>query len=183
MLIKTVFAGFGGQGVLSMGYVLAYAAMVENLQVTYLPAYGAEVRGGTANCTVAISNGEIASPIASSPDNVIVMNNPSLEKFQHQILSGGGMFINSNLVEEKPVRGDIVLYEIPCSDLAHSLGSDQSANMIMLGGFIEKTGLVKLDSARSAIGDVFKVKQKAKKANLLALDAGVAYMKESGGKP
>jgi 2-oxoglutarate ferredoxin oxidoreductase subunit gamma len=182
MLIKTIFAGFGGQGVLSMGYVLAYAAMVEGLQVTYLPSYGAEVRGGTANCTVAVSNEEIASPIASAPDNVVVMNNPSLEKFQHQILTGGVMFINNNLVASRPVRGDIVLYEIPSNDLAHELGSEQSANMVMLGGFIEKTGLVKLESIRSAISDVFKEKKKAKEMNLKALDVGFDYMRKNGGK-
>lgn len=182
MLIKTVFAGFGGQGVLSMGYVLAYAAMIEGLQVTYLPAYGAEVRGGTANCTVAISNEEIASPIASSPDNVVVMNNPSLERFQHQILTGGVMFINGNLVEQRPIRGDIVLYKIPCNDLAHSLGSDQSANMVMLGGFIEKTGLVKFESVQGAISDVFKDKKNAKEVNLEALSVGYDYMKNNGGK-
>jgi len=182
MLIKTVFAGFGGQGVLSMGYVLAYAAMIEELHVTYLPSYGAEVRGGTANCTVAISSEEIASPIASSPDNVVVMNNPSLEKFQHQILTGGVMFINSNLVEQRPLRGDIVLYEIPCNDLAHTLGNDQSANMVMLGGFIERTGLVKLESVRGAISGVFKEKKKAKEMNLKALNVGYDYMKNNGGK-
>ncbi len=180
MLIKTVFAGFGGQGVLSMGYTLAYTAMIEGLQVTYLPSYGAEVRGGTANCTVAVSNEEIASPIASSPDNVVVMNNPSLEKFQHQILTGGVMFINRNLVEQRPVRGDIVIYEIPSNDLAHELGSDQSANMVMLGGFIEKTGLVKLKSVQDAISDVFKEKEKAKEMNLKALIVGYEYMKKRG---
>ena len=177
MLIKTVFAGFGGQGVLSMGYVLAYAAMIEGLQVTYLPSYGAEVRGGTANCTVAVSNEEIASPIASTPDNVVVMNNPSLEKFQHQILTGGVMFLNSDLVEQRPIRGDIIVYEIPCNDLAHELGSDQSANMVMLGGFIQQTGLVKLESVQDAISDVFKEKKKAKEMNLKALIVGYDYMK------
>ncbi len=181
MLIKTIFAGFGGQGVLSMGYVLAYAAMVEELHVTYLPAYGAEVRGGTANCTVAISTEEIASPIASAPDNVVVMNNPSLERFQHQILTGGVMFVNSNLVEQRPVRGDIVLYEIPCNDLAHQLGSEQSANMVMLGGFIEKTRLVKMKSVQHAINDVFKEKKKALETNLKALQLGFDYMKKNGG--
>ena len=182
MLIKTIFAGFGGQGVLSMGYVLAYAAMVEGLQVTYLPSYGAEVRGGTANCTVAVSDEEIASPIASAPDNVVVMNNPSLEKFQHQILTGGVMFVNNNLVESRPVRGDIVLYEISCNDLAHELGSERSANMVMLGAFIEKTGLVKMENVRDSISDVFKEKKKAKEMNLKALDVGFDYMRKNGGK-
>src|SRR4030042_214486 len=99
MLIKTIFAGFGGQGVLSMGLNLAQAAMLEGKNVTYLPAYGAEVRGGTANCTVAIGDEEIASPVASSPDFVVALNQPSVVRFQNQIQSGGLLFINSSLVE------------------------------------------------------------------------------------
>src|SRR4030043_467215 len=99
MLIKTIFAGFGGQGVLSMGLNLAQAAMMEGKNVTYLPSYGVEVRGGTANCTVAISDEEIASPVASSPEFVVVMNQPSVVRFQNQIQSGGILFVNSSLVE------------------------------------------------------------------------------------
>jgi len=98
MLIKTIFAGFGGQGVLSMGLSLAQAAMREGKNVTYLPAYGAEVRGGTANCTVAISDEEIASPVASSPEFVIAMNQPSMMRFQHQLQSGGMFFLNSSVL-------------------------------------------------------------------------------------
>src|SRR4030043_592849 len=99
MLIKTIFAGFGGQGVLSMGLTLARAAMEEGKNVTYLPSYGVEVRGGTANCTIAISDESIASPVASSPEFVVVMNQPSLFKFQNQIESGGVLFVNASLVE------------------------------------------------------------------------------------
>ena len=99
MLVKTIFAGFGGQGVLSMGRNLAQAAMLEERDVTYLPAYGAEVRGGTANCTVAISDEEIASPVASSPEFAVVMNYPSLVRFQNQLESGGLLFVNSSLIE------------------------------------------------------------------------------------
>jgi 2-oxoglutarate ferredoxin oxidoreductase subunit gamma len=94
MLIKTIFAGFGGQGVLSMGLSLAQAAMVEGKYVTYLPSYGVEVRGGTANCTVAISDEEIASPVASAPEFVVAMNQPSLIRFQNQVQSGGVLFFN-----------------------------------------------------------------------------------------
>src|SRR5512136_1824699 len=99
MLIKTVFAGFGGQGVLSMGLGLAQAAMVEGKHVTYLPSYGVEVRGGTANCTVVISDEEIASPVASAPEFVIAMNQPSLVRFQNQVQSGGILFFNSSLIK------------------------------------------------------------------------------------
>src|SRR4030042_6022522 len=99
MLVKAVIAGFGGQGILSMGLNLAQAAMLEGKYVTYLPSYGAEVRGGTASCTVAISDEEIASPVASSPEFVVVMNLPSLVRFQNHIQSGGVLFVNSSLVE------------------------------------------------------------------------------------
>ena len=102
MLVKTIFAGFGGQGVLSMGLNLAQAAMLEGKNITFLPSYGAEVRGDTAHYTVAISDEEIASLVASSPELVVVMNKPSLVKFQNQIQSGGLFFINSSLIEVEP---------------------------------------------------------------------------------
>ena len=105
MLIKSIFSGFGGQGVISMGLSLAHAAMLEDKYVTYLPAYGAAMRGGTANCTVAISDEEIASPVASAPDFIVVLNQPSLFRFQNQIQSGGIFFINSSLVEAEIARG------------------------------------------------------------------------------
>src|SRR5512142_2200377 len=116
MLIKTVFSGFGGQGVRSMGLNLAQAAMMEGKYVTYLPAYGAEVRGGTANCTVSISDEEIASPVAYSPAFVVAMNQPSMVRFQNRIQSGGVMFLNSSLVQEAPNRGDIEVVNIPAND-------------------------------------------------------------------
>ena len=111
MLIKTIFAGFGGQGVLSMGLSLAQAAMREGKHVTYLPAYGAEVRGGTANCTVAISDEEIASPVASSPEFVVAMNQPSMVRFQHRLQSGGMLLLNSSLIDAQVMRGDIEVAE------------------------------------------------------------------------
>ncbi len=104
MLVKTIISGFGGQGVLSIGLSLAQAAMLEGKHVTYLPSYGAEVRGGTANCTVAISDEEIASPVASAPEFVVVMNQPSLMRFQNQIQSGGVLFLNSSLVQAEISR-------------------------------------------------------------------------------
>src|SRR4030042_4505559 len=118
MLIKTVIAGFGGQGVMSIGLNLAQAAMQEGKSVTYFPSYGAEVRGGTANCTVAISNEEIASPVASSPDFVVAMNYPSLIRFQNQIQSGGAFFVNSSLIDAEILRGDIDIIKVPASGIA-----------------------------------------------------------------
>ena len=109
MLIKTIFSGFGGQGVIMMGYLLAVAGMYEDKNVTCLPSYGAEVRGGTANCTVVIADEEIASPVASEPEFAVLMNNPSLFRFQNQVQSGGTLFLNSSMIESRPVRGDLDL--------------------------------------------------------------------------
>jgi 2-oxoglutarate ferredoxin oxidoreductase subunit gamma len=172
MLIKTIFAGFGGQGVLSMGLNLAQAAMLEGKNVTYLPAYGAEVRGGTANCTVAIGDEEIASPVASSPDFVVALNQPSVVRFQNQIQSGGLLFINSSLVETEITRGDINAVKIPASKIAEELGSPKSVNMVMLGAFIRKSNVVSMSSIVAGLKDALKGKQKLIAINEKALMAG-----------
>jgi len=172
MLIKTIFAGFGGQGVLSMGLSLTQAAMLEGKSVTYLPSYGAEVRGGTANCTVAISDEEIASPVASSPEFVVAMNQPSVVRFQNQIQSGGILFINSSLVEIEVKRGDVNIVKVPASSIAEKMGSPKSANMVMLGALIKKTNLVSLSSIIAGLSDTLKGKQKLVAINEKALNAG-----------
>jgi 2-oxoglutarate ferredoxin oxidoreductase subunit gamma len=172
MLIKTVFAGFGGQGVLSMGLSLAQAAMLEGKNVTYLPSYGAEVRGGTANCTVAVSDEEIASPVASSPDFVVAMNQPSLVRFQNQIQSGGVLFINSSLIEAEILRGDIEIVRVPANSIAEELGSPKSANMVMLGAFTKKSNLVSIASVIEELKSTLKKKQKLIAINQKALMAG-----------
>jgi 2-oxoglutarate ferredoxin oxidoreductase subunit gamma len=146
MLIKTIFAGFGGQGVLSMGLNLAQAAMLEDRYVTYLPAYGAEVRGGTANCTVSVSDEEIASPVASAPTFVVAMNQPSMIRFQNKIHSGGVFFLNSSLIKEQVSRGDMEIVNVPANAIAEQMGNVRSANMIMLGAFIKKSNIVHLES-------------------------------------
>ncbi len=172
MLIKTVFAGFGGQGVLSMGLNLAQAALMEGKNVTYLPSYGVEVRGGTANCTVAISDEEIASPVASSPDFVVAMNQPSLVRFQNQVHSGGVLFLNSSLIEAQISRGDIEIVAVPANSMAEELGNPQSANMVMLGAFIKKSNLVSLSTLIEALGKTLKKKEKLAAINKKALMAG-----------
>jgi 2-oxoglutarate ferredoxin oxidoreductase subunit gamma len=172
MLIKTIFAGFGGQGVLSMGLNLAQAAMLEGKNVTYLPAYGAEVRGGTANCTIAVADEEIASPVASSPDFVVALNKPSVLRFQNQIQSGGLLFLNSSLVEVEITRGDISIVKVPASQIAEQLGSPKSANMVMLGAFIKKSNLVSMPSIFKGLKDALKGKQKLIAVNEKALMAG-----------
>jgi 2-oxoglutarate ferredoxin oxidoreductase subunit gamma len=133
MLIRTIFSGFGGQGVLSMGYTIANAAMIEGKHVTYLPSYGVEVRGGTANCTVVVSDEEVASPVASEPEFVVVMNQPSFVRFQSILPAGGLICVNSSMVDTSSARGDIEVVAIPTSELAEQLGTVKVANMVMLG--------------------------------------------------
>jgi 2-oxoglutarate ferredoxin oxidoreductase subunit gamma len=174
MLIKSIFAGFGGQGVLSMGLNLAQAAMVEGKHVTYLPAYGAEVRGGTANCTVAVADEDIASPVASSPEFVVVMNKPSMTRFQNVLESGGVMFVNSSLIDGEVTRGDIEVIKVPANALAEELGSVKSANMVMLGAFIKRSNLVSLDTIIEELKDVLKKKKNLMETNIKALRAGYA---------
>ncbi|OHD72392.1 MAG: 2-oxoacid:ferredoxin oxidoreductase subunit gamma [Spirochaetes bacterium RBG_16_49_21] len=172
MLIKTVFAGFGGQGVMSMGLNLAQAAMMEGRYVTYLPAYGAEVRGGTANCTVSVSDEEIASPVASSPAFVVALNQPSMIKFQNKIQSGGIFFLNSSLIKEPLLRGDIEIVQVPANAAAEDMGSVKSANMIMLGAFIKKSNLVNLQTLIDALAVALKGNKKLIAINKNALTAG-----------
>jgi 2-oxoglutarate ferredoxin oxidoreductase subunit gamma len=178
MLIKTVFSGFGGQGVIMMGYLLAIAGMYEEKNVTCLPSYGAEVRGGTANCTVVISTEEIASPVASQPEFAVLMNSPSLFRFQNQVQSGGTIFLNSSMVESRPVRGDLEIFEVPVNYLAkESLGS-KVANMIMLGAFIKKSGLASFDTMLQVVKDTFGSRSPGViKSNKTALQLGFDYLK------
>jgi len=176
MLIKTVFSGFGGQGVIMMGYLLAMGGMYEGKNVTCLPSYGAEVRGGTANCTVVISNEEIASPVASEPEYAVLMNNPSLLRFQNQVQSGGILFLNSSMIEARPIRGDLEIVEVPVNDLAKQLSENKVTNMIMLGAFIKKTGLVSQETIVRVIKDTFGSRPGVYKLNKSALSLGYDYL-------
>jgi 2-oxoglutarate ferredoxin oxidoreductase subunit gamma len=177
MLVKTIFSGFGGQGVIMMGYLLAAAGMYEEKNVTCLPSYGAEVRGGTAHCTVVISSEEIASPVASEPEFAVLMNNPSLFRFQNQVQSGGTIFLNSSMIESRPIRGDLEIYEIPVNDLAKQLHGNKVSNIIMLGAFIKKTGLVSLDTMVRALRDTFGHRNPAIfNSNKAALLLGYDYL-------
>jgi 2-oxoglutarate ferredoxin oxidoreductase subunit gamma len=172
-----IFSGFGGQGVIMMGYLFAMAGMYEEKNVTCLPSYGAEVRGGTANCTVVVSSEEIASPVASEPDFAVFMNQPSLIRFQNQIQSGGTVFLNSSMIETKPIRGDIEIFEIPLNDLAKQIKSDKVMNIIMLGALIKKTGLVSLGTMTRALKETFGHKNPSVfKLNESALMLGYNYL-------
>jgi len=177
MLKKTVFAGFGGQGVLMMGYVFAVSAMRDGKNVTYLPSYGAEVRGGTANCTVAVSDEEIFSPVASSPDYAVIMNRPSLTKYEGTITEGGIIIQNSSLVDRDLTRDDVEAVKVPANDIAKKLGSDRTINMIMLGAFVTKAGLTTLDSIMNGLTEIVKGKKASlMKLNRKGLDKGAEYV-------
>jgi len=154
---KTAFAGFGGQGVLMMGYVFAVAAMRDGREVTYLPAYGAEMRGGTANCTVVVSDEEIFSPVASSPDLAVIMNKPSLLKYEGTMREGGVIFLNSNHVDRELTRDNLTAIKIPAIDIAKKLGSERVVNMVMAGCHLWPiTKITSLDSIMNALSEIVK---------------------------
>ena len=178
MMVKTIFCGFGGQGVLMMGYTLANGGMNAGFNVTYLPSYGAEVRGGTANCTVVVSDEEIASPIASSPDNIIAMNTPSLLSFQNRVASGGNIFLNSSIISVEPSRHDIRVFKIPLAEIADKLGDKRTANTVMMGAFMKVTGLVPPDIFLKSIESVMGSKKKeVVEMNRKAFEVGFEFLK------
>ncbi|WP_312650661.1 2-oxoacid:acceptor oxidoreductase family protein [Aminipila sp.] len=168
MSIKKIFvAGFGGQGVLLIGQMLSYAAMFEGKEVTWMPSYGPEMRGGTANCTVCISDIPIASPLVNTCDVLVAMNGPSLEKFECMLVSGGNLFINSSIVPSKALRDDINVYYIDCNKIAENkVGSVKAANMVMLGAIINVTNVVN----KSTMEKVFQKVMSGEKAKLIPMN-------------
>jgi 2-oxoglutarate ferredoxin oxidoreductase subunit gamma len=179
MLVSTVISGFGGQGVLSMGTTLATAAMLEGKHVTYFPAYGVEVRGGTANCTVVVSDEEIASPVASEPEFVVAMNQPSFARFQSILQAGGLLCANSSLVNTRSARSDIEILPIPTSELAGRLGTLKVANMVMLGALVRASSMISYDTmVRNLESILGEGKAKLIKLNKEALALGYEYAKE-----
>ncbi len=166
MLEQNLFAGFGGQGVLLMGQLLAYAGMLEDKNVSWLPAYGPEMRGGTANCSVNISDEPIGSPVVSKATTVVAMNLPSLVKFEPAVQKDGYLFINSSIIERKAERDDVQAYYVPCNEIAEELGNAKVANMVMLGAYIGKTKCVSIDNVLEAL----RYKLGEKKAHLVPLN-------------
>jgi len=146
-----MIAGFGGQGVLLAGKLLAHAGMLEGKHVTWFPSYGAEIRGGTANCTVIIADQEIGSPVVVSPSAMLVLNEASCLKFEQRIRPGGLLFLNTSLVAHPSSRPDITRIEVRANDIAGELGDIRIANMVMLGAFLKKTGVVTLGSVLNAL--------------------------------
>lgn len=157
---KIICAGFGGQGVLSIGTMLAYSAMTEGKEVSWLPSYGPEMRGGTANCSVNLSEEPIASPIVTKPDVLIVMNTPSLTKFEDAVVPGGTIIVNSSLIDKKVTRTDVKVYYVPANEKAQELGTSRAANIYILGVVNKVCGLLKHESVKEGIAYNFKNKQK-----------------------
>jgi 2-oxoglutarate ferredoxin oxidoreductase subunit gamma len=173
MQSEVMFAGFGGQGILLIGKILAHAAMEEGYEVAWIPSYGPEMRGGTAYCTVVISDRLIGSPIIRNPLHLIAMNRPSLEKFAPVIKPGGVIFINSSLINIGSGRDDVDELAVPVVDIAGSLGNARAANIVALASFVARSGVVSLDQLRDCVKEEFAKKTKLIPLNMQAIDAGV----------
>ncbi len=163
---RIIIAGFGGQGVMAMGQLLTYSGMLEEKYVSWLPSYGPEMRGGTANCNVIISTDSIGSPVVVEATTALVLNKPSLDKFEKSVVPGGRLFINSSLIDRKSNRDDIDVYYIPANEIAGELGNNRVANMVMLGAYLEAMKTVDVESIYKAFPEVFG----AGKAHLLPIN-------------
>lgn len=176
MYLGARLSGFGGQGIVSGGILLAYAGMIEGKNVSFFPSYGAEMRGGTANCSVVISDEEIASPVVTQPDVAIVFNEPSFAKFEPLVKKGGILIINSSLVNSKSARTDIKILEIPLNLIADKLGNSKVINMVALGVLSKLTGGVKKQSLLDAIPNVYKkLKPEVIEINKKAVEEGYNF--------
>ncbi len=171
---EMIFAGFGGQGVMLMGQILAYAGMMEGQQVSWFPAYGPEMRGGTANCSVIIGDEPVGTPIVTDPSVIVAMNLPSLDKFEPMLSAGGTLLINSSLIDREPHRKDVKVFLIPCNDIAKELGNMKVANMVMVGAIIAAGGVVAIDSVLTVLAKkIFKNKPKVMPINEQAIRKGM----------
>ena len=163
---EVILSGFGGQGVMSIGKNLVEAGMEEGLEVSWVPSYGPEMRGGTANCTVILSDERIGSPLVETPTEIIVMNRPSLAKFEPTVIPGGTVFVNSSIVTEKVSRDDVKAIYVPCDDIAEELGNTKVSNMVMLGAYVAATQVLKVETIEHMIAEMFT----GKKAKLVPLN-------------
>jgi 2-oxoglutarate ferredoxin oxidoreductase subunit gamma len=175
MLEHVIIAGFGGQGILFAGQVLAYAGLYDGREVVWMPSYGPEMRGGTANCTVVVSSERVRSPLVPSPLGVIAMNRPSFDRFESAVRPGGVFVVNSSLVDAKASREDIQVVEVRANAIAEELGSDKVANLVALGAYVAATGVVSTESVLRAIDKVVPDERAALRAiNAEAFKRGLA---------
>ena len=178
MTFETIMAGFGGQGLLFSGKVLAYAGLLEAKELSWLPSYGPEMRGGTCNCSVILSDDPVGSPIIAHPNILMVMNEPSLDKFEDAVAPGGTIFVDSSLIPRKVRRTDVNVVYIPATQMAKDMEATSLANMIILGAIVEKIRCVKPET----VTDALKHTISARKANLLdlnlkAVEAGSKFIR------
>lgn len=178
---SVIMAGFGGQGILMIGNVLAVGAINKGLNVTFFPAYGVEMRGGTANCTVTVSDREVGSPVTSRPNGVIAMNDPSVVKFGPRIAPGGILVINSSMAPDNDfAKEGVSAYRFPFNEIARDLGNAKLASMVALGVYAELTGFINLESMVKALEEVLPVKaHKLIPSNAKALEEGCRLAKEA----
>lgn len=171
-----VMAGFGGQGLMFIGKLLAYSAMKEDRNVTWIPSYGPEMRGGTANCTVVISNEEIGSPLTPHPRALIIMNNPSLAVFEPRLKSDGLLLFNSSLVTRPIARKDIKAMSIEANEIAARVGNEKAANMVMLGAYVMYTKVVSRESIIEGLKELFENKIDLLETNIHAFEEGMKFV-------
>ena len=173
-----IFAGFGGQGVLFAGKLIAYAGLLEDREVSWLPSYGPEMRGGTANCSVIVSDNPVASPLVNKADVVVAMNRPSLDKFEEHVKPGGVLVINSSIIDRKAVRDDITVVYCDANNVAESVKNPKGANVAILGAVLEKVPVTTVDQMMEAIRiELGERKARFLEGNKAALLAGMASAK------
>lgn len=173
MTQEIIFAGFGGQGILFAGKVVAYAGMNEGKNVSHLPSYGPEMRGGTANCSVIVSDEPVASPVITDPTSLVVMNGPSLDKFENSVVKGGKIFIDSTLISRDVERNDVEVFKIDATNLANKMGLPKLANIIMVGKIVKETGLFTYDEIKKAVTKMVPPsKPELLENNMKAFDTG-----------
>lgn len=173
---QIIFAGFGGQGILFSGKFLAYNGLIAEKNVSWLPSYGPEMRGGTANCSVIISDTPVGSPIVSKPDMLVVMNNPSLEKYENEVLPGGKIFVDSALIDRKVERTDVEVFYVPATKIAGDEGIPTLANMILVGKLLKESGMFDFSHVDAVLDKIVSAKhQDLKDLNHKALSLGYNY--------
>jgi len=178
MHTEIVLAGFGGQGVLLIGKLLAYAAMRAGQEVTWIPAYGPEMRGGTCNCTVVLSDRPIGSPISKSPHGLIALNLPSLDKFEDAVRPGGIITVNTSLINRLPRRTDVTVVAVPANEVAIECGNAKAANMVALGAYLGASGIAALEQIKAIVAESFAAKPALVTVNHAALTRGFALGQE-----
>jgi len=172
MQSEVQFAGFGGQGIMLMGQIMAQAAMDQGYEVVWIPSYGPEMRGGTAYCTVVISDRPIGSPIIRNPKHLVAMNRPSLEKFAPTVQSGGTIFINSSIISIDADRDDVDVIKVPIIEIAKGLGNIKTANIVALAAFVSRSQVVDFELLRESVKNKFAKREKLIPLNMKALEEG-----------